>query len=80
MAKFKIVHDRSGCIGCGACAAVCDKFWGMGPDGKSELKGSKQKGESFELDVDDVGCNQDAADACPVNVIHIFDKAGKQLK
>lgn len=80
MPKFKIVHDRSDCIGCGACVAVCDKFWEMGSDGKSQLKGSKNKGGKFELEVDDLSCNKDAADSCPVNVIHLFDKAGKQLK
>lgn len=77
---FRIVQDRNGCIGCGACTAVCDKFWEMASDGKSSLKGSKPKGDNFELEVNDLGCNKDAADSCPVNVIHIFDKAGKQLK
>ena len=80
MAGFKIVHDRSGCIGCGACAATCSKFWEMADDGKSKLKGSKPKSGKFELEVGDLGCNKDAADVCPVNVIHVFDKAGKQLK
>lgn len=80
MAGLKIVHDRANCIGCGACAAVCDKFWEMASDGKSKLKGSKPKGDKSELEVSDLGCNKDAADACPVNVIHIIDKSGKQIK
>lgn len=81
MSAYKIVHDRQGCIGCGACAAICDKFWEMDSDGKSKLKGGKPNGDKFELPIDDLGCNQDAADSCPVNVIHIVDtKTGKQLK
>jgi len=80
MPGFKIVHDRPNCIGCGACVAMCPEFWQMVEDGKSELKGAKQKGENFELEVNDPKCIQDAADACPVNVIHVFDKAGKKLK
>jgi len=77
---FKIVHERESCIGCGACAAVCPGHWEMEDDGKSKLKGSKAKGENFELDVASLGCNEDAANACPVNIIHIFDKSGKKIK
>ena len=80
MPGFKIVHDRENCIGCGACAAMCPDFWEMVDDGKSKLSGAKPKAGKFELEVNDLGCNKDAADACPVNVIHIFDKAGKNLK
>lgn len=49
----------------------------MGPDGKSQLQGAK----SNELAIQDADfpCNKEAADACPVNVIHIFDKGGKKL-
>lgn len=68
---FKIEHDRSGCIGCGACAALCPDNWTMAADGKSKPK---------KLELKDLGCNKDAADACPVNVIHIIDlKTKKKL-
>ena len=62
MAKFKIVHDRDGCIGCGACASVCPDNWEMADDGKSKPK---------KTELDEIGCNQQAADACPVSVIKI---------
>jgi len=43
---------------------------GNGADGKSSLKGSKDIGEGrFELEVQDVACNKDAAASCPVQVI-----------
>ncbi len=79
--KWKIVHDRPGCIGCGACAAACPKFWKMSDaDGKSDLIGGKAVGDKFELEVvADVGCNKAAADGCPVNVIHLVDETGKQI-
>lgn len=80
MAGFKIVHERENCIGCGACAASCPAYWEMANDGKSKLKGSKAKGANFELEVKELGCNKDAADVCPVNIIHIFDKTGKKIK
>jgi len=80
MAKYKIIHDRNICIGCGACAAACQKFWSMGNDGKSNLKGAKKAGSNFELQVDDLNCNKDAADVCPVNCIHIIDlKSNKKI-
>jgi ferredoxin len=80
MAKYKIVHDRPGCIGCGACVAVAPDYWEMGSDGKSVLKNSNKAGENEERDVDekDFAANDEAAKACPVNVIHITDIAKKK--
>ncbi len=75
---YRIIHDRPNCIGCGACAAVCPKFWEMNDDGKSDLRGSRDEGEMQVLDVEEIGCNMDAAEVCPVNVIHI-EKDGKRL-
>ncbi|MFC2142800.1 ferredoxin [Candidatus Aenigmatarchaeota archaeon] len=78
MAKFKIQHDRPNCIGCGACTAVAPDLWKMNDsDGKSDLIGSKDiekdGNKTQELDLDDIGKNKEAADCCPVNVIHITD-------
>ncbi len=71
MSMVKITHEREKCIGCGACVAVCPKFWEMKDDGKSHLKGSKKKGKVYELEVKDAGCNKDAANTCPVECIHV---------
>lgn len=60
MAKHKITIDKEKCIGCGACAAQCDNF---------EMDGDKAKAKKTE--VSDIGCNQDAVDACPVEAIKI---------
>ena len=76
---YKIVHDRNACIGCGACVAACDKFWSL-KEGKSFLKSAKKVGPNFELEVENLGCNKDAAEVCPVNCIHIVDlKTGKKI-
>ena len=64
MAKYKITVDTEACIGCGACAATCDNFEIR--DGKAHAKKS---------DVIDIGCNQEAADICPVSAIKV--KKGK---
>jgi ferredoxin len=78
MPKIKIIHDRPECIGCGTCVAFCPKFWEMGNDGKSDLKGAKWVGKKQELELDEISCNKEAAEACPVNCIHI-EENGKKI-
>lgn len=69
---MKIIHEREKCIGCGSCAAVCSKFWEITEDGKSRLLGSQSNSKNiYELDVQEPGCNQEAADICPVQCIRI---------
>ena len=71
----KIVQERKKCIGCGSCIALCPRFWEMGEDGKSNLKGARQNSEgNYEIEIKEVGCNQEAADSCPVQVIHVIKK------
>jgi len=72
---MKIIHKRNECIGCGACALVCPKYWRMGEDGKSNLLGSKKNDKEgyYELDIKNVNCNKEAEKACPVNIISIID-------
>ncbi|MCX6815929.1 MAG: ferredoxin [Candidatus Aenigmarchaeota archaeon] len=87
MTQFKIEHDRPGCIGCGACAALAPQFWTMDPaDGKSDLLQAKKTEEGGEVvkeerDIDqkDLDMNMSAAQSCPVNVIHLKD-IGKNEK
>ena len=74
MARYKITLDREGCIGCGACTSVAPDFFEMGDDGKSQLKGKKKD----ELDLDNYDNILDAANTCPVNVIHVFDNEKKE--
>jgi len=74
----KITHDRNVCIGCGACAAVCGNYWEMSEDGKSKLKGAREENNLYTIEVDDEGCNMEAATSCPVNCIHV-EKDGKKL-
>ncbi|PIP23836.1 MAG: ferredoxin [Candidatus Nealsonbacteria bacterium CG_4_10_14_0_2_um_filter_38_17] len=70
---MKIVVERKKCIGCGSCVALCPVFWEMGEDGKSNLKDSatNQNTGNQELEIEAIQCAQEAADACPVQIIHI---------
>lgn len=74
--KYKIIHDRDACIGCGACASVAPSYWSMNSDGKSDLAGSEksnnEESRNFE-DGKDFDLNQEGAESCPVNCIHIVE-------
>jgi|TARA_Y100000310_G_scaffold284075_1_gene306576 ferredoxin len=79
--KYILQHDRPNCIGCGACKAVAPDFWEMNDDGKSDIKGGKHldnEWQELEIEEKDLAINKDAADSCPVNVIHIIKKGSKE--
>ncbi len=65
MAKYKIQQKQEDCIGCGACVSVCPQNWKM-----VDVKG-EQKSSPIKAEVDEIGCNQEAADSCPVECIKI---------
>ncbi|MBR9706764.1 ferredoxin [Candidatus Pacearchaeota archaeon] len=73
MAKFKIDLVKNDCIGCGACTAVSPEFWEMTDDGKTTIKGGEKvnSNEEMEIGEKDLASNKEAAESCPVNVIHI---------
>ena len=73
MAKYKVLHFKKDCISCGACAAINPKFWEMDPEGLADLKGSAKVDDHYELEIDekDKDSNQEAAEVCPVNIIHV---------
>ncbi|HIE41476.1 MAG TPA: ferredoxin [Candidatus Aenigmarchaeota archaeon] len=58
---FKIIQDREKCIGCGSCVAVCNN-WEMGEDGKAHPK---------KIEVEEIDCNKEAEEICPVQCIKI---------
>ncbi|MFH0922560.1 MAG: ferredoxin [Candidatus Micrarchaeota archaeon] len=62
MAKYIIEFDHECCLGCGACAAVCPANWSLQADGKSKPTLSV---------VEELGCNEEAAKACPAGCIKV---------
>lgn len=68
---MKIIQERSKCIGCGSCAAVCPKYFDMADDGLADIKGGKKIGENMELEIETPGCASEAAEVCPVQIIKI---------
>ena len=57
---YQVEFNKEECIGCGACTQ-CNN-WEMGDDGKAK---------PIKTKLNELGCNQEAADSCPVNVIKI---------
>jgi len=62
---MKIILEREKCIGCGTCQAVCQKYWKLAGDGKVDYLGPQDLAEK------EIGCNKEAAEACPVQCIRI---------
>ncbi|HLC82045.1 MAG TPA: ferredoxin [Candidatus Nanoarchaeia archaeon] len=77
MEQHKILHFKKDCISCGACAAISPDYFEMDHQGLAELKGSTAVDDHQELEIETerarTSC-QDAADVCPVNIIHVKKK------
>ncbi len=73
--RFRVTIDRDNCISCATCWTVCPEFFEENPeDGFSQVVekyrvngniGEGQAPEELE------GCVKDAANGCPVEVIHM---------
>ena len=60
---YKISVDQEACIGCGACVSTCEKGFKM-VDNKSK---------PTKATVDELSCEKEAADICPVSCISISE-------
>jgi len=79
MAKFKVVLEREECTACESCVETCPDTFEMADDGLAQVKGSTRVGSNDELEMDDVGCSKEAAEVCPVNIIHVFEGGNKLI-
>ena len=83
--KYRIIYDRSLCIGAATCVAINPDSWELNNnDNKADLLKSKQKEgtDTFELEIDETTfpIEMESAKGCPVNCIHIIDiETGEQL-
>jgi ferredoxin len=85
MGKTYLVElDRDACIGAAACVAADEENWELVEDGKADLKGAERvddnKFHKKEIDESELDKYMEAAQSCPVTVIHITDKeTGEKL-
>lgn len=70
---MEIILEKSECIGCGSCIALCPKFFEIDEEGKAHLKKSEfdSKTEKETLEVSKVECIEEAIEICPVQCIKI---------
>ena len=79
--NYTMQHNRPECIGCGACAVIAEEFWEMNDDGKSDIINGETKPNKWQEKVigeQDFEINLEAAESCPVEVIHIIDNETKE--
>ncbi len=79
MAKFRVEIDKDACQGFGACVELCPQFFQLSDlDGKSTIDGAEKvvKGDEVvaeTLELDELECVREGAEACPYNAIHIVN-------
>jgi len=61
---MKVKVNQEACIGCGACAAICDSVFELNDEGVSTAKVN-------EVEADKAQDVRDAADACPTGAIEV---------
>ena len=71
MVKFRVEIDHNVCQGFGACVELCSKFELSDKDGKSHVEGAKKISNGEAVELNELECHREAAEACPFNVIHI---------
>lgn len=68
---MKVILNRDACIGCGACAAICECAFQIDATGVSELVKENVEGEEIEL-------VRDAIESCPTGAIGLEEKEDKK--
>jgi ferredoxin len=79
MGKYKVEIDKNTCQGFGACVELCSQFFQLSDvDGKTSfpVEGAEKVMKENEvvtetLELDELECVREAAEACPFNAIHI---------
>ena len=68
---MKVVLNRDACIGCGACAALCENIFEIDNEGLSKVIKENVEGEDIEL-------ARDAIESCPTGAIALEEKTEEE--
>lgn len=75
---LRVTIDRDNCISCEACWTTCPEFFEENPDdGFSQVVEAYRVGGSLavgQAPAELSDCVQDAANGCPVEVIHVEER------
>ena len=79
---MKVKVNKDACIGCGACAAICDEVFEINDEGLSEVKveENKEKEEFVSVKEELQDEVRDAADSCPTCAIVIEEGQEEEEK
>ncbi|HEX7467893.1 MAG TPA: ferredoxin [Methanobacterium sp.] len=70
---YKVVVERDRCTSCGSCEDLCPELFELDDGGISHIIGSERVGNNDELEMEDEKCSLDAAESCPVMIIHVYE-------
>ena len=59
--------NKEACIGCGACAAICDAIFEIDDEGLSKVKKEEVKEDEKQAVID-------AAESCPTGAIEVTEE------
>src|SRR3989338_2209999 len=79
MPRYKIIYDKTHCIGANRCMGIHPKLWGKNHDKKAILNGGSLNPDTgnYELDIDerDLTAYKESALICPAYVIDVMDSS-----
>lgn len=64
---MKVKVNKEACIGCGACAAICDAIFEIDDEGLSKVKKEEVKEDEKQAVID-------AAESCPTGAIEVTEE------
>ncbi|MHC1588903.1 MAG: ferredoxin [Methermicoccaceae archaeon] len=70
---YRVVLNRSECIGCGNCEEECPDMFEVQGDGYSHIKVSSSTSDKEEVELSELSCVVEAANACPVECIIVYE-------
>jgi ferredoxin len=71
--KYKVVVERDRCTSCGSCEDLCPELFELDEGGISHIIGSERVENNDELEMKEENCSIDAAESCPVMIIHVYE-------
>jgi len=73
IAMYKVVLNRSECIGCCNCEDECSEMFEVQEDGFSHIKVLSSTPDKEEAELSELGCVVEAANSCPVECILVYE-------
>lgn len=64
---MKVKVNKEACIGCGACAAICDAIFEIDDEGLSKVKKEEVKEDEKQAVID-------SAESCPTGAIEVTEE------